>query len=87
MDLFSIFLRYLRCPVVKKVRNMLFLSPLVLSKSENLALLSLYTFWGKCVYFSILNDKIHNYVKQTKDLALLSFEESLLKCGCFLIIE
>ena len=35
------------------VRNIWFLSPLVLSKWENLALLSLYTFWGKCVYFSI----------------------------------
>ena len=33
------------------VRNIWFLSPLVLSKWENLAL---YTFWGKCVYFSIL---------------------------------
>ena len=43
---------------------MVFVSSLVLSKWENLALLSLYTFWGKCVYFSILNDKIHNYVKQ-----------------------
>ena len=30
------------------------------SKWENLALLSLYTFWGKCVYHS----KIYNYVKQ-----------------------
>ena len=27
-----------------------------------LVLLSLYIFWGKCVYFSILNDEIHNYV-------------------------
>ena len=38
---------------VSKVQNIWFLSPLVLSKRENLALLSLYTFWGKCVYFSI----------------------------------
>ena len=27
-----------------------------------LVLLSLYILRGKCVYFSILNDKIHNYV-------------------------
>ena len=39
--------------VVNKVRNIWFLSPLVPSKQENLALLSLFTFWGKCVYFSI----------------------------------
>ena len=36
-----------------KVRNIWFLSPLVLSNWEKLALLSLYTFWGKSVYFSI----------------------------------
>ena len=30
-----------------------------------LVLLSLYIFWGKCVYFQFLNDKIHNYVKKT----------------------
>ena len=24
--------------------------------------LSLYTFWGKCVFFQFLNDKMHNYV-------------------------
>ena len=36
-----------------KVRNISFLSPLVLSKWENLALLSLYIFGWKCVYFSI----------------------------------
>ena len=48
-----------------KVQNIWFLSPLVLSKRENLALLSLYTFWWKCVCcFQFLNDKIHNYVKQ-----------------------
>ena len=35
------------------VRNIWVFSPLVPSKRENLALLSLYTFWGKCVYFSI----------------------------------
>ena len=29
---------------------------------ENLALLSLYTFWGKLLLFQFLNDKIHNYV-------------------------
>ena len=29
-----------------------------------LALLSLYIFRGRCVYFSNLNDKIHNYVKK-----------------------
>ena len=49
---------------ISKVRNIWFLSPLVLSKRENLALLTLYTFWGKCVFFQFLNDKIHNYVKQ-----------------------
>ena len=38
---------------ISLVRNILFLSPLVLSNWENLALLSLYTFCGKCVYFSI----------------------------------
>ena len=36
-----------------KVRNIWFLSPLVLSKWENLAFSVFYTFWGKCVYFSI----------------------------------
>ena len=25
--------------------------------------LSLYTFWGKCVFFQFLKDKMHNYVK------------------------
>ena len=40
------------------VRNIWFLSPHVLSNWENLALLSLFTFWGKCVYFII--DKLKN---------------------------
>ena len=40
-------------PKSSRVRNIWFLSPLVLSKWENLSFLSLYTFWGKCVYFSI----------------------------------
>ena len=37
---------------------------LVPSKREKniLVLLTLYIIWGKCLYFSILNDKIHNYV-------------------------
>ena len=39
----------------------LVLSPLIPSKWENLALLSLYTFWGKCVYFSIYNDVFLTY--------------------------
>ena len=45
-------------------RNICFLSPLVQSKQENLALLTLYIFSGKCFFFQFLNDKIHNYVKQ-----------------------
>ena len=49
---------------VARVQNIWFLSLLVPSKWENLALLSLCTFWGKCVYFSIFECKIHNYVKQ-----------------------
>ena len=37
------------------VRNICFFSPLIPSKREKniLVLLSLYIFWGKCVYFSI----------------------------------
>ena len=38
---------------VSKVGNICFLSPLVPSKQEDLALLSFYTFWGKCGCFSI----------------------------------
>ena len=38
------------------MRNIWFLSPLVPSKQENLALLSLYTFWGVFI-FQFLNDK------------------------------
>ena len=34
----------MQCPVGTLVRNIWFLSPLILSKRENLALLSLYTF-------------------------------------------
>ena len=51
---------------VVQVRNIWFLFPRVLSKPDEniLVLLSLCIFWGKCVYFQILNDKIHNYVSK-----------------------
>ena len=44
------------------MRNIWFLSPLFLSKRENLALLSLNTFWGKRVY--VLFDIIVNFIIQ-----------------------
>ena len=37
---------------------------LVMSKRENLALLSLYTFEESVFIFHFLNDKIYNHVKQ-----------------------
>ena len=36
--------------IISRVRNIWILSPLVLSKWEDLALLSFYTFWGKCLF-------------------------------------
>ena len=44
------------------MRNIWFLSPLILSKQENLALLSLYTFEESVFIFQFLNDKIYNYI-------------------------
>ena len=46
-----------------RVQNICFFSPLVLSKSEVPQLSQFVYFWGKCGFFSILNDKMHNYVK------------------------
>ena len=44
------------------MRNIWFLSPLVPSKPENLALLSLYIFDEGVFIFQFLNDKIYTYL-------------------------
>ena len=73
-------------PLMSKVRNIWFLSPLVPSKRENLVLLSVYIFEGSVLIFLFLNEKIYKYVF-IDIIFLLSLHIFWGKCVYFWIFE